>query len=110
MQNVLIISQNVAHVAAVESAMRIDGRSVRSDPTVELGLLTARAWRPAVVLVDLDLGLTAGGMAALLRDPQVRDGLSVIATRVRYARRNHVVVSYRPDLLEVIFVYEGIEV
>ena len=79
MQNVLVLSHNAAHVAAVEAAMRIDGRSVRSEPSVELGLLTARAWRPAVVLVDLDLGLTAGGVAALLRDPQVRDGLSVIA-------------------------------
>ncbi|MSP22104.1 MAG: response regulator transcription factor [Dehalococcoidia bacterium] len=39
----------------------------------------AREWNPAVILLDMDLGLTAGGVAALLRDPHLRDGVAIIA-------------------------------
>jgi len=79
MQNVLVISENPANIAAVEASMRRDGRSVRNEPTVERGLLMARDWRPGTVILDLDVGLTTGGLAAFLRDPQIREGLAIIA-------------------------------
>ncbi len=79
MQNVLVVSENPAHIAAVEGAMRRDGRVVRTEPSVERGLLAARDWRPGTMLLDLDTGLTTGGLAALLRDPQIREGLAIIA-------------------------------
>lgn len=79
MQRVLLISDSPAHSAAAESALRLDGHTVRTEPTVERGLLVAREWRPTLLLLDLGIGLTAGGLAALLRDQHVRDGLAVIA-------------------------------
>ena len=79
MQRVLVITENAAHAAAVEAAVRAEGRAVRVEPTVESGLLAAREWRPDLLLLDLGVGLTAGGLAAFLRDPQVRDGMPVIA-------------------------------
>ena len=79
MQRVLLISDNLAHHAASEAALRLDGRVLRSEPTVERGLLTARAWQPGLVLLDLGIGLTAAGLAAFLRDPHMRDGVAVIA-------------------------------
>ncbi len=79
MGGVLVISDNPAHCAAAEGALRLDGRTVRSEPTVERGLMAMREWQPSLVLLDLGVGLTAGGLAAFLRDPQLRDGVSVIA-------------------------------
>jgi DNA-binding response OmpR family regulator len=79
MEHVLVISDNAAHAETSSAAMRRDGHGVRSEPGVERGLLLARDWSPSVILLDLDLGLTAGGLAALLRDPHVRDRASVIA-------------------------------
>jgi len=77
--NVLLISEHPAHIAAVEAALRLDGRVVRAEPTVERALVIAREWRPALILLDLGTGLTAGGLAAFLRDPYVRDGVAVVA-------------------------------
>lgn len=79
MRGVVLISENPAHRAETERALRLDGREVRTEPTVERGLVAMREWRPALVLLDLAVGLTAGGLAAFLRDPQVRDAASVIA-------------------------------
>ena len=78
MDNVLVISSNPTHVATVEAALRIDGRSVRSEPTVERGLVLARDWQPAVIVLDAEIGLAAGGLAAFLRDAYVRDGVAVL--------------------------------
>ena len=79
MQRILLIANRAAHVATAEEAVRLSGRDVRTEPTVERGLVTAREWRPQLVLIDLDIGLSAGGLAALLRDPQLADGVAVIA-------------------------------
>ena len=79
MANVLVLSENPVHVATAEAAMRLDGHVVRSEPSVERGLVAARSWSPALIVLDLDLPLTVGGLAAFLRDQQVRDGIAVIA-------------------------------
>jgi DNA-binding response OmpR family regulator len=78
-QNILVVSENGAHVDAITAALRRDGHLVRAEPAVERGLLLAREWHPAALFIDLDLGLTAGGLAALLRDPHIRDGVAILA-------------------------------
>lgn len=79
MDHILVVSDNVAHVEACIAALRRDGHLVRAEPAVERGLLLARDWSPAVLILDLDLGLTSGGIAALLRDVHIRDRVAIIA-------------------------------
>jgi two-component system alkaline phosphatase synthesis response regulator PhoP len=79
MEHILAITESAAHIDAVTSAMRREGHLLRSEPAIDRGLLLAREWNPTVLLLDLDLGLTAGGLAALLRDPHIRDRAAVIA-------------------------------
>lgn len=79
MQRVLLLSDDVGHAAAAGSALREDGRELRAETTAERFLLAAREWRPSLVLLDLGVGLSAGGIAALLRDPALEDGIGIIA-------------------------------
>src|SRR5262249_32123218 len=37
-----------------------------------------REWRPAVLVLDLGIGITPGGLAAVLRDPEVQDRIGVV--------------------------------
>ena len=52
---------------------------MRVDGTVDGALVAVRDWRPALLIVDMSIGLTAGGLAALLRDPAIAEGMAVIA-------------------------------
>ena len=79
MPRVLVVSDDPVHVGLIEQAMRRDGREVRSEPTLERGLVAAREWRPQLMLVDLSLGMTSGSLGALLRDQAVSGGIGVIA-------------------------------
>ena len=79
MSRVLLISDDPACTSAAQAALRGEGIALRAEATVDRGLVTAREWQPAVLLLDLGIGLTAGGLAALLRDSQVRDGIAVLA-------------------------------
>lgn len=79
MQRVLLISDDPVHVALIRQSMREEGRDVRSEPTVERGLMAAREWRPDLLIVDLGLGFTQGSLAAMLRDEPVREGAAVVA-------------------------------
>lgn len=79
MQRLLVITRDPEVRASVEAAARPDGRTVRVEPSVDVALLAVREWRPAVLLVDMNIGLTAGGFAALLRDPAVAEGTAVVA-------------------------------
>jgi two-component system alkaline phosphatase synthesis response regulator PhoP len=79
MQRVLMISADPAQVAVAEAAMRVDGRTLRAETSAEGCLLAVREWRPDLLILDLGVGLTSAGVAALLRDPVVADGLPVLA-------------------------------
>ena len=79
MQRVLVISRDNEVTHSVEAAACPDGRTVRVDVSVDAALVTVRDWRPALLIVDLNVGLTGGGLAALLRDPAVAEGTAVIA-------------------------------
>ncbi len=78
MQRVLIVSDDPQHVTLAAAAMRLDGRPVRNERTLEAGLLAVREWRPAVLVLDLSIGITPGGLAAVLRDPEVHDRIGVL--------------------------------
>ena len=78
MQRVLVVSDSAEHIGGAAAAMRVDGRPVRAERTVEAGLVAAREWRPHVVLLDAGIGMTAGSLAAVLRDPAVSSGIGVV--------------------------------
>ena len=78
MQRILIVSDDPQHVTLAAAAMRLDGRPVRTERTLEAGLMAVRDWRPAVLLLDLGIGVTHGGLAAVLRDPEVHERIGVI--------------------------------
>jgi two-component system, OmpR family, alkaline phosphatase synthesis response regulator PhoP len=79
MQRILIVSQDAAHIRAAEAAARADSRIVRSEATSEGCLIAVREWRPALVILDLAIGLTSGGLAALMRDEAMADGVATLA-------------------------------
>lgn len=78
MQRILIVSDDPQHVTLAAAAMRLDGRPVRTERTLEAGLMAVRDWTPAVMLLDLGIGVTSGGLAAVLRDPEVHERIGVI--------------------------------
>ena len=73
MQRILILTQDPGTARTVESVARVDGRVVRAESTAERCLIAVREWRPALVIVDTGIGMTSGGLAAILRDEAVRD-------------------------------------
>ncbi|TAJ21033.1 MAG: response regulator transcription factor [Dehalococcoidia bacterium] len=79
MQRILVLTRDGEHLRSVEAAARPDGRVVRAEPSAEGALIAVRDWRPAVVVLDLSIGLTAGGVAALLRDEALAESTAVIA-------------------------------
>lgn len=78
MQRILVVSDDPQHMTVAAAAMRLDGRPVRTERTLEAGLLAVREWRPAVLVLDLGIGITPGGLAAVLRDPEVHERIGVL--------------------------------
>ena len=70
MPKVLLVSDARAVTEAAEAAFRDGAHDLRCEPTLERGLLAMRDDPARVFCVDLDVGLTMGGFAALMRDPQ----------------------------------------
>jgi DNA-binding response OmpR family regulator len=79
MQRVLVVSDDAQHISLAVAAMRVDARPVRAERTLESGLVAVREWAPQALLLDAGIGLTEGGLAAVLRDAAVRDRVSVHA-------------------------------
>jgi DNA-binding response OmpR family regulator len=78
MQRILVVSDDPQHMTLAAAAMRLDGRPVRTERTLEAGLLAVREWRPAMLVLDLGIGITSGGLAAVLRDPEVHERIGVL--------------------------------
>lgn len=78
MQRILILTQDPTTARAVESVARVDGRVVRAEATAERCLVAVREWRPSLVIVDTGIGMTTGGLAAILRDEAVQDTAAVM--------------------------------
>lgn len=78
MQRILLLTQDSSTARAVESAARPDGRVVRTEARTEQCLLAVRDWRPALLLIDTEIGMTSGALAAVLRDQAVRETAAVM--------------------------------
>jgi two-component system, OmpR family, alkaline phosphatase synthesis response regulator PhoP len=78
MQRILLLTQDTATARALESVARIDGRVVRTEGTPERCLVAVREWRPALMVLDVGLGMTSGALAAILRDEAVEDTAAVM--------------------------------
>ena len=78
MQRVLVISDDPVKISTSAAAARADGSPRRAERTLEAGLLAVREWRPTILILDLGIGLTTGGLAAVLRDSEVADRLGVL--------------------------------
>ena len=78
MRRVLLLSDRPAQVQSVDRALRFDGHSLRSESTAERCVAALHEWRPSLLLVDLDIGLSASELTTLLNEPAVSD-LVVIA-------------------------------
>lgn len=83
MHTLLIVSNNPEHLTAMQVALREDGYIVRAEPTLEQGLVVARKLQPELFCLDIGIGLTAGELSALLRDPQVENNMQVLAIATR---------------------------
>ncbi|MGE3962363.1 MAG: winged-helix domain-containing protein [Dehalococcoidia bacterium] len=78
MQRILILTQDPATARSVESVARVDGRVVRAEGTAERALIAVREWRPSLLVVDTGLGMTSGGLAAIVRDEAVAETAAVM--------------------------------
>ena len=78
MQRILILTQDASTARAVESVARIDGRVARAEGNIERCLVAVREWRPALVIVDVGLGMTSGSLAAILRDEAIAESAAVM--------------------------------
>ena len=74
-----MVSDSRAFIDAAEAAFRDDLYQLRCEPTLERGLLAMRDDPPRLFCVDLNIGLTMGGFAALMRDPQFEADTSLLA-------------------------------
>jgi two-component system alkaline phosphatase synthesis response regulator PhoP len=79
MQRVLLLSDLPAHVHGVDQALRRDGHVVRTEANAERCLIAIQEWRPALVILDLAVGLARSGIDALARNPTLGDGVAVLA-------------------------------
>ncbi len=83
MQSVLLISDDPEHLAAVRAAARAHGHTLRSEPTIDRGLLAVREQQPDLLCLDISGGGSPNGVAALLRDRQLPSSLPVLAISSR---------------------------
>lgn len=83
MQSVLLISDNPDHLAIVRAALREDGHALRSEPTIDRGLVAVREQQPDLLCLDISSGTVANGLGALLRDPELQSGPPLLAITAR---------------------------
>lgn len=83
MQSVLLISDNPDHLAIVRAALREGGHALRSEPTIDRGLIAAREQPPDLLCLDISSGAAVNGLGALLRDPELLGGPPLLAITAR---------------------------
>ena len=83
MQSVLLISDNPDHLAIVRAALREGGHALRSEPTIDRGLVAVREEQPDLLCLDVSSGTVANGLGALLRDPELQAGPPLLAITAR---------------------------
>ena len=83
MQSVLLISDNADHLAIVRAALREDGHALRSESTIDRGLIAVREQPPDLLCLDISSGAAVNGLGALLRDPELQAGPPLLAITAR---------------------------
>ena len=83
MQRILLVSDDPQVITASNMAARANGHPFRSERSLEAGLLAVREWRPALLGLDLGVGITPGGLAAVLRDSEIADRVGVVLFATR---------------------------
>ena len=83
MQSVLLISDNADHLAIVRAALREDGHALRSESTIDRGLIAVREQPPDLLCLDISSGAAVNGLGALLRDPELQGGAPLLAITAR---------------------------
>jgi two-component system cell cycle response regulator DivK len=71
---VLVVDDNAANAELVSEILEMHGFCVRSTGTAEAAITMARAWRPALILMDINLpGMNGIAAAKILKnDPATR--------------------------------------
>jgi len=78
MRRVLLLSDRPAQIQLVDRALRFDGYVLRTEATVERCVTALQEWRPALLLLDLGVGLSAAELGSLVGEPVVSD-VAVVA-------------------------------
>ena len=73
MRRVLLLSDRPAQIQSVDRALRFDGHVLRTEANAERCLMAMHEWRPALLLLDLGMGLPVSVLTALVEEPAVGD-------------------------------------
>ena len=71
MEGYLALTSNPNHIRDIEIVAKEDGRLAKIVASSRECLEETRAWRPVGGLIDVEIGLSLGGLAAVLRDEAV---------------------------------------
>lgn len=84
MRRVLLLSDRPGQIQTVDRALRLDGHVLRTEANAERCLIALHEWRPALLLLDLGMGLPTSLATALIAEPAVGD-VAVMAISERSA-------------------------
>ncbi len=83
MRRVLLLSDRPAQVQTVDRALRLDGHVLRTEANAERCLMAVHEWRPALLLLDVGMGLSSSVLSSLLGEPAIDDVAVVAITEPR---------------------------
>ncbi|MBT5774416.1 MAG: response regulator transcription factor [Dehalococcoidia bacterium] len=83
MRRVLLLSDRPAQIQSVDRALRLDGHVLRTEASAERCLTAVHEWRPALLLLDVGMGLSSSVLSSLLAEPAICDVAVVAMTEPR---------------------------
>ena len=83
MRRVLLLSDRPAQIQSVDRALRLDGHVLRTEANAERCLMAVHEWRPALLLLDVGMGLSSVVLSSLLAEPAIDDVAVVAITEPR---------------------------
>jgi two-component system alkaline phosphatase synthesis response regulator PhoP len=78
MRRVLLLSDRPAQIQSVDRALRLDGHVLRTEANAERCVMAVHEWRPALLLLDVGMGLSSSVLSSLLAEPAI-DDVTVLA-------------------------------
>jgi two-component system alkaline phosphatase synthesis response regulator PhoP len=73
MRRVLLLSDRPAQIQSVDRALRLDGHVLRTEANAERCMMGVHEWRPALLLLDVGMGLSSSVLSPLLSEPAIGD-------------------------------------